>query len=140
MEHNFFVLFLAHITANFLFRGDATTLNKASFTPEGWRVCFKHSVTYTLIFYLFTFNHNYIFLLSVFSIHFIIDKINLAEIWLEIIKSRSLTGFARSTLTSVHQGVMLNGGFSVSNHIMTDMALHLVPIYFIYKGVNYVSM
>ena len=88
-------LFLAHLVGNHLFKNNYIILNKSSFKKIGWKVCIIHSLIYTATVVLFVREFSAVFILSVFAIHFAIDKFNLGEIWLELTGNYSLTKFMR---------------------------------------------
>ena len=142
----FVALFLAHLVGNNLLKNDYVMLNKSSFKSVGWWTCIIHSIIYTATIYFFTKETDIIFLVSVFLVHFSIDKFNLGEIWLEITKSRSLIWVMRNqksvkvdeqthSISMMNAGDMLNASFAVLNNFVINLTLHLVPLYYILKRV-----
>lgn len=74
-------LLIAHLLGDWVFQSRKMAVLKGQQNIIGWIFCFLHVTIYTTWFYLLSPGHSWIFYLSIFIPHFLIDKWSLVSYW-----------------------------------------------------------
>jgi len=139
-----FELLLGHLAGDYLLQNEYLALNKSKNSLNGWMAAFVHCILYTLAVCLFMWNFDWYWIVAVFFSHFFIDKFNLTEYYLKLIKGRSLKDFVNKDYIPPHYFVaipnkkvnrydILQGGFSALVYTITDNTMHLILMWGAYN-------
>src|SRR3990172_4273271 len=88
-----FEMLLGHLIGDYLLQNNALALNKHRYDYDGWIACWLHCFLYTLAVCTMMRDFRWQWMLIVFLSHFIIDKFNIAEKYLKLVRGRSLEEF-----------------------------------------------
>jgi len=129
------------MVGDFLFQNKWMALGKG----EDSLKCLVHCLIYTATVGLFT-NYNPYWMAVVFLSHYPIDRWSLGEVWLKFINGRSLGDFIRNGKKDIPMDlsnadlwdnyITLRGSFSALVYAAVDNTMHLLLMYYGYKGLQ----
>lgn len=117
-------LLFGHLVGDYLLQNRWMALNKGKNTPFSFAVCVLHCSIYTLAVAVFT-CWEPLWLILVFTSHFVIDKFSLGELWLQVINGRSLHQFFIETKAVTPQ-TAIAASFTALVYTIVDNTLHLL--------------
>jgi hypothetical protein len=125
MEDMFAAIVLGHLVGDYLLQPVAMALGKSEPDRNGFMECTRHCLLYSaavcLSLYWYSDITNPLVTLAAFATHWPIDRWSLADKWMGLIRSR------RPGTT--YRNKELDAAFYVAVYIMTDITLHLVPLW-----------
>lgn len=128
-----FGMLLGHFVGDYLLQNNWIALNKHRFDCLGWLTCTVHCLLYTSAVCYYMKEWDIYWILCVFLSHFIIDKFGLPELYLQLIRGRSLKRFIKNPVNhSWTTQVGLYCGFSSAVYMVVDNTMHIVLMYEIY--------
>ena len=137
LEDIIFRMLLGHFVGDYLFQNSYIAFNKGTYKKIGWITCIIHCLIYTFFVCLLMMTFNPIWILFVFLSHFVIDKFSLGELWLILIKGRSLSGlmgiYQANKNIAVNGADLMNGGFTAVIYTVVDNTMHLLLMYLFYR-------
>ena len=125
----FEALLMGHLIGDYIFQTNWMAQRKGSeYFP-----CFVHCLIYTFFVCALT-SWNPLWILLVFLSHFLVDKFSLADKWLMLIGSRSITKFLFEghRVNEIEDEnckenyIILRGGFTALVYAVADNTLHLM--------------
>ena len=131
--NEFFVnLLFGHIIGDYFLQNRlmSTTKNKDDF--KGYVACTIHCLIYTLSICIFTGAWNPLFILLVFGSHFVIDKFSLADVWLKLIRGRSIKYYLEDdNIDITEKHLIMRGSFTGIVYVVVDNTMHLLIMYYV---------
>ena len=137
MAELFIAIFLGHMVGDYLLQNSWMAMNKGASHLK----CTVHCLLYTLAVVIFTwpYLHGVGWTLFIFASHYPIDRWSLADKWLMLIRSRSLTDFIENGRKNIPYDDMdtryanylsLRGGFTSIVYCAADNTMHLVLMWY----------
>jgi len=124
MENVFAAVIMGHLVGDYLLQPKAMALRKSEKSWTGFAICLIHCIIYTWILALFLWTTNSYVILSIFVIHFGIDRWSLASVWLKFIHGRNF-------VDAYTRNDQIDLAFSCLVYAVVDNTMHIVPVYFI---------
>ena len=131
-----FEMLLGHLVGDYLLQNNWMAFNKQKYNLTGWIICIIHCILYTLSVCILMNTWSLQWFILVFFSHFIIDKFGIAELYLQLIKGRSLVKFIKENKDYTSYG-MIQSSFNGIVYTMTDNTMHLLLMYIGWKILFY---
>lgn len=125
-----FEMLLGHLVGDYLLQNNWMALGKGKHNGLGWFTCIIHCMLYTVAVCLLMWNWDTSWVIAVFFSHFIIDKFGLPELYLKIIRGRSLQQFLNDEENKEYSPyIALRAGFYIFVYVVTDNTMHLLLMF-----------
>lgn len=115
-------ILLGHLIGDYLLQSKKMAIAKSVKGVNGLMWCLAHCALYTLTICLFTATSDFIKIILIFLSHFPIDRWQLANKWLKIIKGRDFKSAYKST-ARYHE---IDLSFSVIVYVIVDNTIHIL--------------
>lgn len=125
----FAMVLLGHGIGDYILQNSWMALSKNRKGLWGWFTCLVHCIIYTVVMSFCTGIYDPSFLSIVFFSHYIIDKFSLAEVWLKLIKGRSINEYLNDK-TKIDKHMVLRGGFTTLVYAVVDNTFHIAIIFY----------
>lgn len=126
-EYAMFEMLLGHLVGDYLLQNNWMALGKSKHTGLGWLACVVHCTLYTVAVCLIMWNWQIAWIVAVFLSHFVIDKFGIPEMYLKLIRGRSLQQFLGNKENAEWSPyVGLRGGFYTFVYVVADNTMHLL--------------
>lgn len=117
----FFGALAGHLLGEFFFQTKTMEIRKKEKGRYGLILCTIHSLIYTFLICLLTWQLAPWFALSIFTTHWVIDRFYLSESWLKLIRGRTF----ESVYSSAYSYREIDLAFTAPIYLIVDNSMHL---------------
>ncbi len=136
-----FDMLLGHMVGDYLLQNNWMALGKSKHSGLGWFTCFVHCALYTLAVCTIMWVWHPLWALIVFLSHFVIDKFGIPEMYLKLIRGRSLEVFLNDEENVVWTPYIgLRSGFYIFVYVVVDNTMHLLLMFYGWKWFSWQTM
>ena len=129
-----FELLLGHMVGDYLLQNKWMAFNKSNYSAVGWLSCVAHCLLYTLSVCVATSHWSVEWVILVFLSHFILDKFEVVELYLKLIKGRSIKVYLNYYTDSKYSPeICIQAGFTSLVYAAADNTAHLLLMWVCYK-------
>lgn len=122
-----FEMLLGHLVGDYLLQNNWMALGKSKHNRLGWLTCAVHCTLYTVAVCLLMWNWQTVWIVAVFLSHFVIDKFGIPELYLKLIRGRSLQHFLNNEENADWSPYIgLRSGFYIFVYVVADNTMHLL--------------
>lgn len=120
-------MIIAHLLGDWILQPRKMAVEKGKQTLGGWLMCFLHVLVYTACFVVIVPHHSFLYYLSIFVPHFIIDKFSLMSYWMKFKNGEDWwLAYANEPISFEER---LQSGFAGLCYAVEDNTAHLICLY-----------
>ena len=123
-------MIIAHLLGDWILQPRKMAVEKGKQTLHGWLMCLLHVAIYTSCFVVLIPHHSFLFYLSIYVPHFIIDKFSLMGYWIKFRDGEDWwMAYVKEPSDFFNR---LEMGFAGIRYALEDNTAHLICLYLTY--------